>query len=69
MKRILYLIPFLVVLILMASCQEKKTDIAQKKGLYEVTNQSGCVGCHTDKALLEQVAEPLEGGGGEAGEG
>ncbi len=69
MKRIFYVIPFLVVFILLASCQEKKTDIAQKKGLYEVTNQSSCVGCHTDKALLKQVAEPLEGGGGEAGEG
>ena len=68
-KRIVYLIPFLIAFILMVSCQEKKSDIAEKEGLYEVTNQSSCVGCHTNKALLEQVAEPLEGSGGEAGEG
>lgn len=63
------LIPFLLIAFAFFSCQEKKSDIAQKEGLYEVTQQSSCVGCHTNKALLEQVAEPLENGGGDAGEG
>ena len=31
---------------------------------------SGCVGCHTDKELLAEIAEPIEDSGGEtAGEG
>ena len=69
MKRIVYIIPFLIALILMTACQERKSDLARKKGLYEVANQSGCVGCHTNKALLEKVAEPLDNGGGDTGEG
>ncbi|HHE54369.1 MAG TPA: hypothetical protein ENL21_01205 [Caldithrix abyssi] len=65
----LVLIPFLAIFMVLFSCQEKKTDIAQKEGIYEATQQSSCVACHTNKGLLEQVAEPLENGGGEAGEG
>ncbi len=65
----LVLIPLIAFLVLLFSCQEKKTDIAQKEGIYEATQQNSCVACHTNKGLLEQVAEPLEGEGGEAGEG
>jgi len=68
-KRFVYIMPFLIALVLMIACQEKKSDIAQKTGLYEVVNQSSCVGCHTNKALLEQVAEPLENSSGDTGEG
>lgn len=68
MKKML-LFSLLIFLVALFSCQEKKTDIAQKEGIYEVTQQSSCVACHTDKTLLEQVAEPLEENGGEAGEG
>ncbi len=69
MKRVMVIFPFLMALIVLFSCQEKKSDLAEKKGLYEVKNQSACVGCHTDKALLEKVAEPLENEGGASGEG
>jgi hypothetical protein len=31
--------------------------------------ESGCVYCHLNKDLLKQVADPIEQGGGEAGEG
>ena len=68
MKKILW-ISFLALFFGLAGCQEKKSDIAQKEGLYEVTQQNSCVGCHTNKALLEEVAEPLEDSSGEAGEG
>ncbi len=69
MRRLFIVFPFLLALLFVFSCQEKKSDIAEKKGLYEVSNQSACVGCHTDKALLEKVAEPLENEGGASGEG
>ncbi|NOX90571.1 MAG: hypothetical protein GXO77_16320 [Calditrichaeota bacterium] len=60
---------FATVMALSLSCREKKTDFAQKQGLYDVEEQSGCVACHTNKSLLAEVAEPLSDGGGEAGEG
>ncbi len=65
----LVIIPILLVFVLLFSCKEKKTDIAQKQGIYQTTQQSSCVACHTNKDLLEQVAEPLEGGGESSGEG
>jgi len=46
------------------SCDEVD-DIDDENGL-----SSGCVGCHTDKALLAEIAEPIEDSGGETtGEG
>ncbi len=64
------LVVFLTILLFgLMACQEKKSDISQKQGLYEVTNQSSCVACHTDKALLTEVAEPLEDTGDDTGEG
>jgi len=67
-NKILVVIWTFLLLGLMA-CQEKKSDISQKQGLYEVANQSSCVACHTDKALLTEVAEPLGNTGGDTGEG
>ncbi|WP_456443712.1 hypothetical protein [Caldithrix abyssi] len=69
MKKILW-ISFLALFLWLAGCQEKKSDIAQKEGIYEITQHNSCVACHTNKALLEEVADPLEEGEGEeAGEG
>ncbi len=69
MKRCLIIGLFMSLLLAFLACQEKKTDVAHKQGIYEVAQQSSCVACHTNKDLLKQVAEPLEGSEGESGEG
>ena len=64
MKKI---VVFLLLLFLVFSCREKVSN----EGINSFTSldNSSCVGCHTDKDLLAEVAEPLEDAGGEAGEG
>lgn len=64
MKKLVF---FIVMLFLSFSCKEKVMD--QGTDVFIANSNSSCVGCHTDKALLAVVAEPLEDEGGDSGEG
>ena len=56
-----------IVFVLLISCKEKVLD--QDLDTFAAVENSSCLGCHTDKDLLAEVAEPLEDDGGEGGEG
>ena len=49
-----------------------KSGVLVVLGLYlascEIYMGTGCVGCHTDRVLLEEIADPIEFSGG-SGEG
>ena len=52
---------------LFMACQEKIDN--DPSNIFADVDQSGCEGCHLDKELLAEIAEPLESGGEPSGEG
>jgi hypothetical protein len=66
MKKLIFLSIFLMILIFLA-CQEKIDN--DTSNIFADVDQSGCEGCHLDKTLLAEVAEPIESGGESSGEG
>ena len=66
MKKLIFLSIFLIILIFLA-CQEKIDN--DTSNIFADMDQSGCEGCHLNKALLAEVAEPIESGGESSGEG
>ena len=66
MKKLIFLSIFLMIALFMA-CQEKIDN--DPSNIFADVDQSGCEGCHLNKALLAEVAEPIESGGESSGEG
>jgi hypothetical protein len=66
MKKLIFPSIFLIILVFMA-CQEKMEN--DPSNIFADVDQSGCEGCHLDKALLAEIAEPIESGGESSGEG
>jgi hypothetical protein len=66
MKKLIFLSIFLMIALFMA-CQEKIDN--DPSNIFADVDQSGCEGCHLDKELLAEIAEPLESGGEPSGEG
>jgi len=56
-----------IVFVLLIACKEKALDPVLDT--FAAIENSSCLGCHTDKDLLAEIAEPLEDEGGEGGEG
>jgi len=52
--------------LVLSQCTKKYPGESQS---FSATTKDGCVGCHTDKAQLQKVADPLPHTEGDSGEG
>ncbi len=59
---------FTALLICLAAIQCTKKYPAEQKTV-QMASSDGCIGCHTNSALLKEVADPLPDVEGDAGEG
>lgn len=66
MKRIILFSALIVLFLSVYSCKEKYEEETES---FAALSQSGCVSCHMDKDLLEEVADPLPETGEGGGEG
>ncbi|HEB85088.1 MAG TPA: hypothetical protein ENI92_08830 [Bacteroidetes bacterium] len=64
----LLVIALLAGIVYLAGCAEENKIISEPPG-GEQTTLAGCVGCHTDAALLQATAEPEEEPPPSSGEG
>jgi len=66
MKRIIVFFAAIIIILSVYNCKEKYEESTET---FASLSQSGCVSCHTDRDLLKEVADPIEDGGEEGGEG
>jgi hypothetical protein len=55
-----------IIVIQLTGCTDKYKPTANE---FASLKTSSCTHCHLDAELLKEVADPIEHGGGEAGEG
>jgi hypothetical protein len=66
MKRLILFCAMIIIVLSVFSCKEKYEEETET---FAALSQSGCISCHMDKDLLEEVADPIEYSGEGGGEG
>lgn len=66
MKRSMLFSAMIIIVLSVFGCKEKYEEETET---FAALSQSGCVSCHMDKDLLEEVADPIEYSSENGGEG